>query len=431
MVTRINVLGPVSMTLDDRPVPLAERKQRILLGILALENRLVEMARLVQLLWPDDRLPQNPNAQVNGYVNRIREALNAVSPGSEKMLKTRRGVGYQLEIDESAVDYHRFRRLAAQAKLALRDDPVKSAELGRAALAEWGPPAGVRGGHTPLDAAGESQLEGITEALRQEYQAALMTCLTAELECGRHKQILTELARLAGYDQYGAENPELARMRMLATYRSGDKTEALAIYDRFSEALDDRLAAEPDEETKKLRRQIMKDDPALRPARAEAQPDSEERPAEHPAGSLPASTAPTVHQEGITKSKIKARTVKVTNVIEQAERSALDTMRRNLSHDDVVERIKAARWLAQDRYPEAVPDVTRQLRREDRAEAQYWLVQALGSAGGNDAIQALTTFSKSAAAQNPLIQSRISKALGIARKGGLGFASAGRQGGAQ
>jgi DNA-binding SARP family transcriptional activator len=321
MVARINVLGPVSMTLDGRPVPLGDRKQRTLLSILALENRRVEKARLAQLLWPDERFPQDPDAQLRGYVNRIRKALKEVSPGSERMLRTWPGMGYQLEIDESAVDYHRFRRLAAQAKLALERDAAKSVDLGRAALAEWGRPAGVRGG-TPLDAV-EPQLERITEALRQEYQAVLMTCLTAELECGRHEQLLPELARLAGYDEYGAENQELARIRMLATYRSGNRTEALEIYERLREALHDSLAAEPDGETRKLRKQIITDDPALQPARADAPLDDEERPAEQPTESPSAPTGPTFHQKAETINNIdrmEAETINIGTFLENRPR---------------------------------------------------------------------------------------------------------------
>ncbi len=160
------------------------------------------------------------------------------------------------------------------------------------------------------------------------------------------------------------------------------------------------------------------------PAEAEARSGCAERPAGHPAGRPPASTVPTTYQEARTINNIReinGRKVRIGDVIINPEQSALDTMRRSLSHDDVVERIKAARWLAQDRYPEAVHDVTRRLRQEDCGEA--------GSAGGDDAVQALTALAKIAATQNPLLESRVNKALGTARRGGLGFAPTGRQGG--
>ena len=293
----ITILGPISMTLGGRPVPLGDRKRRTLFAILALERGLVGKSRLIQLLWPEEHAPKDPDGQLHTYVNHLRKALREVAPGSEKMLETLRNVGYQLQVEPYAVDCHRFRQLASQAKRALERDPARAAQDGRAALAAWGTPAGVRGG-TPLEAV-EPQLELITEGLRQEYQAALMTCLHAELKCGGHEQLLPELARLASYDEYGAENQELARIRMLATYRSGNRTEALKIYDHLRDRLQDSLAAEPDEETRKLRRRIMIDDPELQLPRTDDQvgdgekPDGKEN--ERPAGHVFNQTAETIN----------------------------------------------------------------------------------------------------------------------------------------
>jgi len=267
MAVDMKILGPISMTIDGMEINLGDRKQRILLSVLALENRRVEKDRLAQLLWEEDRLPQDPDGQLHGYFSRIRKAIEDVSPGSGRMLKTWRGVGYGLELDAASVDYHRFRRFAAQAKATGERDPETAARLGSAALSEWGSPAGVRGG-TPLDAV-ESQLERIVEGLRQEYQSALMAYLHAELACGRHEQLLPELARLAGYDEYGAENQELARIRMLAIYRAGNKSEALDIYQRIYDVLDEKFSSKPDAETKKLKKQILTDDPALQLREAE------------------------------------------------------------------------------------------------------------------------------------------------------------------
>lgn len=263
MVVDIKILGPISMIIDGVAVILGERKQRILLGVLALEIRRVEKCRLARLLWEEDGLPQDPGGQLHGYFYRMRKAIEDASPGSGSMLRTWRGVGYELALDAGTVDYHRFRRFAAHAKAAVERDPETSARLGRAALAEWSSsPAGVRGG-TPLDAV-EPQLERIIEGLRQEYQVALMTYLHAELACGRHIQLLPELARLASYDEYGAENQELARIRMLATYRAGNKSDSLDIYQQIHDVLDEKLCSEPDAETKELKKQILTGDPALR-----------------------------------------------------------------------------------------------------------------------------------------------------------------------
>src|SRR5262249_51374598 len=66
-----------------------------------------------------------------------------------------------------------------------------------------------------------------------------------------------------------AENQELARIRMLATYRTGNKSDALEIYERIRDVLDQKFSSEPDAETKKLKKQILTDDPALQLRKAE------------------------------------------------------------------------------------------------------------------------------------------------------------------
>jgi hypothetical protein len=115
-------------------------------------------------------------------------------------------------------------------------------------------------------------------------------------------------------------------------------------------------------------------------------------------------------------------------VVINPKRTALDTLRDQLSDDDPEKRIEAAEELSRGRYPEAVHDMDRQLRKEDHMEARYWLIEALGNAGGADAIQILTAFAQTPAGRNPLMESKIRKALETARRGGLGYAPAGRQG---
>ena len=279
MVPEIKILGPVALTIDDLPVALGERKQRILLAVLAMKKGPVENSRLAELLWTEEGFPADPTPRLQQYVYRLRAALREANPDSALLLRSYSGIGYELEVGDSAVDYRRFRWLAALAKQARPSDPARSAALGREALAEWGHPAGVRGGR-PLDGR-EPQLERLIEGMRQEYQAALITCLTADLACGRYEHVVAESAELAAYDQYGAENQELARLRMLATYRSGNRAVALEIYEHLRETLNESLAADPDEETRKLKKQIINDDPALRPATPEAALPEAEEPTGH------------------------------------------------------------------------------------------------------------------------------------------------------
>lgn len=277
MNMKIRVLDRISVTIDGVEVRLGDRKQRAVLGILALDRGWVEKGRLASLVWDLDRGPQNPDAQIQGYLKGIRKAFDEAVPGSSRLITTLRGVGYQLEIGAASVDYLRFRELAALAAAAGLEDPEAAVRFGRKALAEWGDSTGVRG-RMPLEAS-EPPLENLAEAMRQEYQVALMACLHADMARGRHKELIPELARLAGHDSYGAENEELARIRMLAYHRAGEGGRAYEVFDRLRHTLVKAFGSDPTKETSQLKDQIIKDDPALLlPETAEKEVENEVNP---------------------------------------------------------------------------------------------------------------------------------------------------------
>ncbi len=285
MRVEIKVLNQVAMAVDGCPVALGDHKQRILLGILALEGRVVESKKLVRLLWDEDPRPKNPGAQLQGYASRLRHAMDAAVPGSgDRLLKTVRLLGYRLEAGDDDVDYRRFKSLAAKAAAAAaRRDPREAARLGRLALAEWGEPAGTRGGY-PLGTT-DPLLERYIEDGRQSYRNALMNWLQAELACGRHRALLPELPRLTEYDDDSRADEELARLRMLALFRADRTPQALSAYTDLREALTD-LGLEPGPQTEELQKMILNQDPSLHlpedsgavPQEEPAEPDEDTAP---------------------------------------------------------------------------------------------------------------------------------------------------------
>jgi DNA-binding SARP family transcriptional activator len=217
----------------------------------------VRKDRLERLLWADGAAPRDPSGQIHGYVARIRKAVEAVSPGASAVLRTERDVGYLLDVAADDIDYHRFRNWAARAQASASADPEAAARYARSALDEWGAPAGVRGDALPLGTL-ETQLEPIVQGLHDQYQAALMTYLAAELDCGRHEQLIAPLAALAGHDEHGARCQELARLRAMAIHRTGNKSAALAVLEQLREVLHAE-GGDLDPATRDLRIRIMAD----------------------------------------------------------------------------------------------------------------------------------------------------------------------------
>jgi DNA-binding SARP family transcriptional activator len=259
----IKVLERISVEIEGREVHFGDRKQRIVLAVLALDGKLVPKDRLTGFLWEAERLPQDPDAQIQGYVKELRRAFNDAAPGSgNDLIKTTRGVGYQLDVSVMEVDYRRFRLNAGHAAATGPDDPEAAVKFGRKALVEWGTPAGLRG-RMPLEAF-EPQLQNLVQGMQIEHQEALLACLHSELALGRHRELIPQLAQLAGHDIPSAANETLARLRMLACHRAGDDEQAFEVYEGLMLTLDQIYGKEPSKETKQLKYQIQRRDPELR-----------------------------------------------------------------------------------------------------------------------------------------------------------------------
>jgi tetratricopeptide (TPR) repeat protein len=86
------------------------------------------------------------------------------------------------------------------------------------------------------------------------------TRIDAELNLGRHGDVIAELRQLA------ATHPlreQLHALLMLALYRDGQQAEALAAYRRVRRALIDDLGTEPGPELRRLEQRILAADPAI------------------------------------------------------------------------------------------------------------------------------------------------------------------------
>lgn len=247
------VLGPVHMVVNGQPVKLGDRKQRLVLAVLLLEpNQLVPLTRLIDLLWPASP-PTSARRIVQAHLSRLRTAL-AVAASQCAELRTevvRRGSGYMLTCDPQLVDAHRFRFLLDQARR--RTHAQDKAELLRQALALWRGPA-------LADVSTEGVHAELCSGLDEARLAAIEERAMAELRMGHAGQLVGELTELAARHPF---RHRFAGLLMLALHREGRAAEALGVYTRFRQRLDDELGLEPPAELKQLQAAILRTDPAL------------------------------------------------------------------------------------------------------------------------------------------------------------------------
>src|SRR5262245_24136487 len=245
---RLNILGNVEASVDDRLIAVGGAKQRAVLAMLGLDaNRAVTADRLIEGLWGDDP-PASAAKMVQNYVWRLRQVL--ADDGGVEIVT--RGRGYELRIDRELVDVCRFEALVAEAARAAENGgPVNGAA--REALALF------RG--DPLtDVADEPFAMAEIRRLEELRLTAAELAIDADLAGGRHYEVI------GAFDALLAENPLRERLygqRMLALYRCGRQAEALEAYRDARRTLVEEIGVEPAPELRRLHDAILAQDPSL------------------------------------------------------------------------------------------------------------------------------------------------------------------------
>jgi DNA-binding SARP family transcriptional activator/class 3 adenylate cyclase len=243
------ILGPLEAADERGIVVLGPTKQRALLALLLLNpGRTMPIARLVDDLWGDEP-PASARKVIQIYVSRLRKLL------PDGMLQTH-AAGYRLEVAREEIDLFRFERLHAEGQVALEQG--RSAEAARAlreGLALWRGSPLVEFESEPF-----ARLEGTR--LEELHMAALEERIDADLELGRHADLVGELETLVARQPL---RERLLEQLMLALYRSGRQADALAVFRERKRALADELGIEPSQALRDLEVRILRHDPILGP----------------------------------------------------------------------------------------------------------------------------------------------------------------------
>ncbi|SEG53562.1 Predicted ATPase [Nonomuraea solani] len=242
---RFQILGPTdALGEDGEPIALGGPRVRALLTLLALHaGRIVGAEQLVDGLY-GAAPPEGVANALQSQVSRLRRALG-------RDLVEFHPAGYRLVADPQDVDARRFESLAQAGRRALAaGDPAQAALLLREGLELW------RG--APL--ADAPYAEAAASALAELRLAATEDRVQADLDLGRHRELVAELRQLT------AAHPLRERLRaqlMRALYGSGRQAEALAAYDEARKSLDEELGVEPGAELAAAHLAVLRADPAL------------------------------------------------------------------------------------------------------------------------------------------------------------------------
>ncbi|WP_051367340.1 AfsR/SARP family transcriptional regulator [Hamadaea tsunoensis] len=235
----VSLLGPTEARVAGVNVTLSPL-ERNLLALLALSRGTVlSTERIIDSLW-GDRHPASPRSRVQGLVSSIRRKIG-------DPLITRHP-GYLLDAKEITLDLTECEDLARQARLA--GSLGQAAQYLRKALGLW------RG--EPLDGVTAPGLEADRVRLHELRIALLEERFAADLELGRHADIVAEIGVAV------AAHPlreQLAGQLMLALYRCNRQADALRAYQALRDRLADELGADPSADLRNLHAMILRGEP--------------------------------------------------------------------------------------------------------------------------------------------------------------------------
>ncbi|GAB3210391.1 hypothetical protein GCM10027294_28590 [Marinactinospora endophytica] len=227
------VLGRLAVRVDGTPVQIQGRKRRILLAALLLRaDHTVPVADLVRRMWGEVPVDAyRPALQV--HVARLRSVLDdagmapIIAGGSD---------GYRAELAGYRLDLARMRALLAAAREARRqgDLPGESDALAQA-LGLWRGPVLAEIDSAVLH---EHDVTRITDELLRAAERRF----DVELLLGRHDSAIAPLRTLATLHP---DREAVARLLMIALYRSGRQSDALDVYERTRRHLAGRLGVDP------------------------------------------------------------------------------------------------------------------------------------------------------------------------------------------
>ncbi|MFF6954968.1 BTAD domain-containing putative transcriptional regulator [Streptomyces sp. NPDC008317] len=238
---------------------LGSSKEAHLLAALAHNvGRPIGLDTLIHRMWGDDP-PGSPLSSLYANTARLRRHMAEIvqeGGGPAPNIK-RRSHTYTLETAPDSVDWHRFQRLASQARLLSEDDDHQAHDLFRHAESLWygEPLAGLSG----------PWAESVRSAVSERRIEVMSARIAIELRLGHFADAVAELTELV---VARPTDEVLIGQLMIASHGRGLQADALRLYADLRRRLRDELGADPGPELAATHQLILSHAPvsALIPA---------------------------------------------------------------------------------------------------------------------------------------------------------------------
>ncbi|MFT3835195.1 MAG: BTAD domain-containing putative transcriptional regulator [Micropruina sp.] len=254
---RYRDLGPVEVLRSDLPLPLNTPRLTAVLSLLLINaNHAVSVDALIDAVWGESP-PAGAEATLASHVFRLRRSLEPDrGPRQPFRVLVHEAGCYRLIAPASAVDSLRFEEDAELSRdLQSAGDFEAALRRVEEAIGRWRGRPWTPHSDLPWAATASARLDELRLQLRQRGAEC-------RLELGRPEGALSVVEPLIA-EQPLRERPWALRMRAL--HLLGRTDEALAAYRTVRTLLADGVGVEPGRDLRELHRQVLTDDPALRP----------------------------------------------------------------------------------------------------------------------------------------------------------------------
>jgi DNA-binding SARP family transcriptional activator len=244
------LLGPLRVHDGQRTWPVPAAKQRIVLAALLLhDGAIVGVEELVRAVW-DEQPPDGALIALRNHVMRLRRVLG---PEVAARLHTR-APGYLIDVHDGELDIRTFIELRDRGAAATRAGRWAQAriELCRALELWRGEPLLDVPSELLHGREGRRLVELRLDVLRQR--------IDADLQLGEPERLVAELEDLVR--DHPLREGFHAQL-MLALYRAGRQSEALAVYQRARHMLVEDIGVEPGQELTQLHKRMLTLDATL------------------------------------------------------------------------------------------------------------------------------------------------------------------------
>jgi predicted ATPase/DNA-binding SARP family transcriptional activator len=227
---RIDVLGPLRLTVDGDIVEVPGPRRRAVLALLVLAGgRTVSVDALLDAVWPD-AAPDSGRRALHSHISRLRGHLGRHGDALE-----RDGAGYRLRSDLVVVDLAEVRDTITRARAELAGAPDRAAQLLGVALEHWRGDALDEFDDVASLAADAVAIATLRDDTHDEW-------CEARLAAGGDPQLVADLARATAASPQ-RERTVITLVRALAA--EGRQAEALRAAHEFRQRLADETGFDP------------------------------------------------------------------------------------------------------------------------------------------------------------------------------------------